>query len=152
MHRYIESGLTNVWLSSGYRVEDTPYGKTVIIDDEAMLLRAIAEDLVAHKRQLEGNEFRFLRNLMGLTQTELSAKLGNKLLTICRWEGGETPIPAWADRVIRQLCLEHLGERPRLRDLIENTPRLPDAPRFEFKHTSVGAHRWASSVKDNVHA
>ncbi len=144
MYQYTESGLDNVWLISGYRREETPYGETVIVENEAALERAIAEHLIGHKRQLSGNEFRFLRNVMGLTQTTLGEKLGKKLLTVSRWESGETPIPAWADRVLRQLCLEYLGERPRLADLIEATPKLPDAPPFEFEYDQATDGHWAS--------
>lgn len=140
MYQYTECGLDSVWLASGFRREQTPYGETVIVENEAALEQAIAKHLIGHKRQLSGNEFRFLRNIMGLTQTALGEKLGKKLLTVSRWEGGETPIPAWADRIMRQLCLEYLGQRPRFADLIETTPKLPDAPTFEFEYSD--ATRW----------
>ena len=151
MYQYTESGLDNVWLTGGYRVEETPYGNTVVIENEAALVRLVAEHLIGHKRQLSGVEFRFLRNVMGLTQTELGAKVGKKLLTVSRWEGGDTPIPAWADRMIRQLCLEHLGRRPRLADLIEATPGLPDDPSFEFEYDDGADGRWTPRTLADAH-
>ena len=72
MYRYTEGGLTNVWLSNGFREEDTPYGKGVSIEDVEGLHRVIGMKLVKERAQLTGAEFRFLRKELGLSQAKLA--------------------------------------------------------------------------------
>ena len=72
MYHYTEGGLTNVWLSNGFREEDTPYGKGVSIEDVEGLHRVIGMKLVKERAQLTGAEFRFLRKELGLSQAKLA--------------------------------------------------------------------------------
>ena len=47
--------------------------------------------------------FRAARQALGLTQTELGARMGRSLRTIQAWEWGEIPIPLLAATVMAQL-------------------------------------------------
>ena len=49
------------------------------------------------------NVCREIRRRLGLTQTELAARLGVNIRTIIRWESGETPISLMAELALSQV-------------------------------------------------
>lgn len=105
MYRYSESGLPYVYLESGYRVEDGPYGQTLAIEDVDGLHRLIASWIVEHLDHLCGREVRFLRLEMGLTQQELAAELGLTEQTVSLWERDpDKPINKPNDRLLRLIA------------------------------------------------
>ena len=55
-------------------------------------------------------QFRTLRGLLGLSQTNLAKELGVTLRTVARWERGEFPIPRIAELALRNLFRETLKE------------------------------------------
>src|ERR1700730_284882 len=73
---YTACGLDDVYLVSGYEVEDTAYGKGTSIKNADELHRVIGSYLVANKKLLSGKEIRFLRHQMDFTQSELARLLG----------------------------------------------------------------------------
>jgi putative transcriptional regulator len=86
---YPDCGLDDVYLLNGYEVEDTPYGKGVAVQDVDGLRAAIARDLAARKKVLNGKEVRFLRKQMDLTQSELGRLVGLDAQSVARWEKGQ---------------------------------------------------------------
>lgn len=114
MYHYTRSGLDNVWLENGYRAEDLgDYGQSVVIENVVRLERAIARHLVEIRRPLTGQEFRFLRVMLDLSQTAVGRRLGKDYQTVARWEAaGRKPVPRFADVAIRARYLESIGERP----------------------------------------
>lgn len=44
-YHYVQCGLGNIWLSNGFRVEQTPYGQAVSIDNAEALDKANANYL-----------------------------------------------------------------------------------------------------------
>ncbi|MFC7332447.1 helix-turn-helix domain-containing protein [Rhodocista pekingensis] len=108
-HHYVECGLDYVWLEGGFVREETAYGPAVRVEHASALDRAIAEAVVRHRRHLTGQEVRFLRGLMDLTQEGLAALLGKDAQSVARWERARTRIPPTEDRALRQLFLEHAG-------------------------------------------
>ena len=58
---------------------------------------------------MTGDEFRFLRSEMGLTQEEAGKLLGRDRVTISRWERGETTIDPAVETVMKALANEKLG-------------------------------------------
>lgn len=123
MYHYRECGLRNVWLTSGYDQQDTPYGPGIAIHDLEGLHHAIAHGLVNKGAKLTGTELRFLRQEMGLSQTKLATMLGNEAQTVALWEkrGGQ---PKIADRFIRAIYRELNEGNAHIRDMIE---RLVDS-------------------------
>jgi DNA-binding transcriptional regulator YiaG len=125
MYHYIDSGLSNVWLRNGYRTVASPYGKATAIEDLEGLHASIGRRLALEKPRLSGGEFRFLRKELGLSQAALAALLGNTEQAVAKWEKGAR-LPAWADRLLRQVYLEHLGGNQRLTDLLEQLAQADD--------------------------
>jgi len=112
MYHYVECGLDNVWLRNGYRrVSAGGYGKVALIEDAEELHKVIAMRLARQSRPLTGQEFRFLRGELKMTQEELGTRLGHAdRQSVARWEkAAHRPVPQLEDAVMRVLYLESLG-------------------------------------------
>lgn len=103
MYHYTMTGLDNIYLSNGYTIEQTPYGEAVSIEGAAELDRAIALSLIRQPHPLGAKEFRFLRQQTGMSQSDTGAFIGADRQTVARWEKQETPLPQYADSLIRLL-------------------------------------------------
>jgi putative transcriptional regulator len=112
LYHYTECGLDYVWLGSGVRLIETGYGPAAEITDADTLDQAIAEFIVTHKKSLTGQDVRFLRSELDLTQAELAGLLGKDAQSVARWEKEKTTIPSTEDRALRQIYLEGIGQRP----------------------------------------
>lgn len=117
-YHYTESGLRNLWLASGFEIIETRYGAGVSIHDVAGLHRAIGQ-AIAKKARITGAEIRFLRKEMDLSQRALGQLLGTADQAIAKWEKTGR-VPKTADRMIRLIYLEHLGENVQIRRTIES--------------------------------
>src|SRR5438105_1908513 len=58
---YVECGLDDIYLVSGYEIVDTPDGPGLSVKNLDELHKAIGYDLVNKKKLLSGKELRFLR-------------------------------------------------------------------------------------------
>jgi putative transcriptional regulator len=147
MYHYTGSGLDNVWLRNGYRMEDLgEYGETVVVENVDLLERAIARRLVDLDRPLTGQEFRFLRVMMDMTQSDVGRRVGKDYQSVARWEAFvRKAVPRFADAAIRQRYLESIGERPlfteiedRLAELGKRAPVALSRPKLAFGETPDG--------------
>lgn len=129
-YHYTECGLDDVYLVSGYTVEETPYGEGVSIRHVDKLHKAIGRYLVTEKKVLLGKELRFLRKEMDLTQGALGRLVGLSDQQVARWEKDKCEIPSAVDYLIRYFYLEHIKDGSNLRSLIEALNAM-DAPRCE---------------------
>lgn len=111
MYHYAECGLDYVYLVNGYTVHDTGYGPAVEIEHADQLDRQIALFIVNQQGPLTGQEVRFLRGLLDLTQSELGELLGKDAQSVARWERKRTEIPPTEDRALRQIYLEETGHK-----------------------------------------
>jgi len=118
MYHYQESGLNNIWLVNGYTTLDDPeYGRCVSITDVFGLNKAIAHNLIYNKPTLSGEEFRFLRKELDLSQKALADLIGKDEQSVARWEkSGKAP--KWADRMLRACLIEFYGEATGILELI----------------------------------
>ena len=116
LHHYVESGLDYVWLAGGFVREETPYGAAVMVENASALDRALADVVLRHRRHLTGQEVRFLRGLVDLTQEDLGKLLGKDAQSVARWERSKTKIPPTEDRALRQIFFEYLGSQQRFTD------------------------------------
>ena len=132
MYHYTESGLQNVWLVSGFTKRKTPYGTGVSIHDVEGLHRVIGRCL-ARKSHLTGAELRFLRKEMGMSQSGVASLIGTSEQNVSLWER-RGRIPKTSDRLIRLVYLEHIGENPKIRELVERLDAQDQqvGERFEF--------------------
>jgi transcriptional regulator with XRE-family HTH domain len=106
-YHYTESGLDNVYLQNTPLYIDEEGDEVVELANIKGLHRQISIGLIHKSSGLNGNEIRFLRTEMGLTQAQLANKLHCEPLTISRWERSETDVDPKADVIIRLLGLAH---------------------------------------------
>ena len=100
--RYTDCGLDYVYLANGFTWHETDYGPAYSIDDMDGLHQAIARHVVLSEARLRGQEVRFLRSMLDLSQEGLARPLGATRVTVARWEGEpDTPIPKPSDRLLR---------------------------------------------------
>jgi putative transcriptional regulator len=142
MHRYIESGLDNIYLENGYRIHRTPYGEGISIQDTEGLNRAIGRWLVSLPKSLTGAELRFLRLEMEATQKDLASILGTTEQTLRLWEKHrKKAMPGPADRLLRALYLEYAGKDESVRKMLEKLAKFSQKERqskARFRETSRG--------------
>ena len=128
-YHYTESGLDNVYLIDGYTVHKTPYGKGVSIQNTEGLHRAIGKWLITQPRPLNGAELRFIRTEMELTQRALAGIIGAEEQTLRLWEKKRDKfMPATAERLLRALYSEALGNNVQIKRMLE---KLADLDRVE---------------------
>lgn len=142
MHRYLESGLDNIYLENGYRIHRTPYGEGISIQDTEGLNRAIGRWLVSLAKPLTGAELRFLRLEMEATQKDLAGILGTTEQTLRLWEKHKKkPMPGPADRLLRALYLEYTGKDESVRKMLERLAKFSQKDhrtKVRFRETRTG--------------
>lgn len=101
-HHYTECGLDYVYLVNGFTIHDTAYGSGVSIDNADELHAAIAHSVIERPYAIRGQELRFLRSMLDVSQTGLGGVLGVSRTTVARWEGEpDQPVAPGADRALR---------------------------------------------------
>ena len=114
-YQYTECGLSNVFIDDVDVVQDDQGEETYAIKNILGLHKVITHAIISRSRQrMTGEEFRFLRSEMGLTQEEAGKRLGRDRVTISRWERGETTIDPAVETVMKVLAVEKLGIDPAL--------------------------------------
>lgn len=102
LFHYVQCGLDNVWLTSGVEVTETDYGTGFRIKDAVELHEAIAKSIINGNRRLRGQEARFLRVLLNLSQEGMAKILGVDRATVIRWERSrERPLTVMQDISVR---------------------------------------------------
>jgi len=146
-YHYTECGLDNIYLLNGYKLTKSPRGQCVSIHDLDGLHRAIGLFLVTAKRDLSGEEIRFLRHEMLMSQTTLAQLLGTSEQAVRRWERSKTNIPKSSEHVLRLLYREHThNQHGKISTLLKQIATLEeeeDHKRFLFKDTGKG---WKSAA------
>ena len=125
-YKYCECGLDNVYLLNGVRYSETPRGKAVHIENIDSLHRAIGEYLVFEKKTLTGKEIRFLRQELGLSQAVLGVTLGKSGQSIAHWEKDQNNIDGAAERLLRLIYIEQVGENEGVKEMLEQLSKLDE--------------------------
>lgn len=123
MHHYVDSGLKNIWLKDGYTIYETEYGEGVSIHDLEGLHKIIGLNIVHKTPALKGDDVRFLRKEMDLTQNTLASILRVSEDTIRNYEN-RTQIPEPIELLLRQLYLEYVNGNETLCELSREISRL----------------------------
>ncbi len=137
---YTACGLGDVYLLSGYEIEDTPHGRTLSIRHLDELHRTIGLFIARHKKVMNGRDLRFLRKQMDLTQSELGAQIGLSSQQIARGEKGESEISGPTDRLVRALYLQFVTGELDLRKLVTRLDKsdASETGRTVFESTRRG--------------
>ena len=112
-YHYTECGLSNIYLMNGYEISETPDGSAVSIKDIDGLHKAIGKFLTSLKKNLTGEEIRFIRLEMLMSQTMLAFLLGVSEQTLRRWENDKISIPKPSESLLRLLYPNHFKSRLR---------------------------------------
>jgi DNA-binding XRE family transcriptional regulator len=81
-----DSGLPNVWLTSGYRTGEDEFGPYFSIDDIPGLYRTLLPVLAHGFGVMTAGQLRLIRRTLKLTQVELGALLGRTEQSVLLWE------------------------------------------------------------------
>ncbi|MDE0045408.1 MAG: helix-turn-helix domain-containing protein [bacterium] len=107
-YHYVECGLDYIYLANGFRRFDSRRGPSIAIRDVDALHQAIGQHICDQKKDLSGQEIRFLRRELLMSQASLARILGVKEQTVHRWEAGKTTMPKAAESILRVLYMEQI--------------------------------------------
>ena len=121
MWKFDESGLKNVRLAGIEIIECKHCGEQApIIPRINQLMIVLARAVISKPYGLIGNEVRFLRKHMEMTQEGFSRLVRVDKTTVSKWENGEHPVGGQSDQLIRFLVMVHDDElRPQLEQALE---------------------------------
>jgi DNA-binding transcriptional regulator YiaG len=118
MYHFTDGGLGNIWLANGYEEHDTPYGKGVSFHDLDGLTKAICIALVERQTPISGDEFRYLRQSLCLSQGALGQLMGKTDQAIAKWEKSGERIPKLADFAMRAIYKRHASNDDSIKNLV----------------------------------
>lgn len=111
-YHYTECGLDNIYLLNGYEISKLDNGEEeIFIHDIHGLHRSIGLALISKQGSLSGNEIKFIRTTLDLSQTMLSKIFGCTYQTILLWEKNRQPISKAADLLLRALFFSYLNPK-----------------------------------------
>lgn len=129
---YTDCGLDYVWLVNGFTFHRTPHGDGVSIKDARALHAQIALGIIAQPHPLQGQDVRFLRGLLRLSQEALAHVLRQQRGSVARWEAeASKDIPGAADSALRMFyALKSGGHDAAVKvvDLLQEIDELQHGP------------------------
>ena len=139
MYHYKHCGLSHIFLKNGY--EESTYGDsiTVAFHDIDGLHRAITKRLINADAPLSGEEFRFLRIELDLSQKAIGELMDKTDQAIAKWEKDDA-VPVLADAAIRNLSQERLDGTAiaGLLDKLKNLDRRRHEVTIQLNETEEG--------------
>lgn len=121
-YKFKECGLRNVKLQGVEIVRCPECGdEQVIVPRLDDLMRTLAFAVISQPYRLQGEDVRFLRKYLRMTQVEFASYLDVDKTNLSKWENNEVKIGEQSDRLIRSIALA-LGDG--LTDRIAEVVRL----------------------------
>jgi len=147
MYKYMDGGLTNVFLVNGFENKQTPFGESVSFHDINGLTEAICMALTGKIGVLTGVEFRYIRSAgMLLSQDALGKQIGTDGQSVARWEKKES-VPRWADKLIRLYYLAHAQGNEPIRRAVERVNTVERLIKQRIVVEESHGH-WNTSVQE----
>jgi putative transcriptional regulator len=145
MYHYTESGLDNVWLENGYKIHDTPYGRSVSVGGADQLHEMLALCLTKKEGRLTGKELRFLRTMLLLSQESLAKMTGVTEGAVSLWER-TGKVPKSGDALARLLVMEKLKGDGSVTEVID---RINTVDRLVNQQVVARArqHKWTAKAQ-----
>ncbi len=111
-YHYTECGLKNIYLVNGFKITKNKSGeKEIFIHDIHGLHRTIGMLLVSKHGPLSGNEIKFIRTTLDLSQKTLARILGLNYQSVLLWEKNKSTISKTADHLLRALFFAYLNTK-----------------------------------------
>lgn len=145
-YHYTDCGLKNVWLENGCEEVKTPYGTGLSIDDFDGLHKAIAAAVIDKTYPLDGDELRFLRVEMDLSQKAFGEYVGKSDQSVAKWEKGE-PIPIDVDYLIRHIYRQTMNHCSVYVDEVDRLHKLDKSDYQEWLNFKNEDGAWGKSSK-----
>ena len=143
MLHYKDCGLDYVYLVNGFIKEKSAYGTIVAVKDARELHRVIARGIVTGAASIRGQEVRFLRSLLQVSQVDLAKCLGTSRTSVARWEGRpNAAIQGPADRALRMFYTMWAEGDRNAKKLVELLRDLDDQKHSKTRRINVS---WKSS-------
>jgi putative zinc finger/helix-turn-helix YgiT family protein len=130
-YRYKESGLRNVILSGVELIRCPKCGaEDPVIPRMNELHRALALAVASQPFRLQGEDVRYLRKYLGMTQDKFAELLHIHKSNLSKWENNEDKIGEQSDRLIRTVVLT-LGEglQKKAADVVRAFPAIRETTR-----------------------
>lgn len=144
-YHYTECGLKSIYLVGGHEIVESPTGCHVTIKDIDGLHKVIGQCLIYNKKDLDGDEIRFLRHELGLSQTLLANLLDVSEQAINRWERGKSNINKPAEALIRVLYAEHIKDKGGIKRMLRRIVDLEDQADETLTLRKRSGQKWESS-------
>lgn len=140
-YRFSESGLDNVILKDfEVLVCDQCKAETPRLPRLNDLMRTIAIAIITKPYGLEGQDVRFLRKYLGLSNEAFATIINVDKSHLSRVENGATPVSACADRLVRLIALGlSEGLEPKARNVITRFSQIKKLRKFRL---IVDVKRW----------
>ena len=116
-YHYKACGLENIYLLNGYEFDEHDGERYAFVHGVDGLHKVIGRHIILKRKGLTGQEVKFLRNTLNLTQSELANELGNNAQSIARWEKGQTEIPGDTEKFLRVIFFARLATDEELKEL-----------------------------------
>lgn len=139
-HQLSGAGLSNVFLRGGVTVTGEGDEQEITYSDLDSLYKEIARAIAKRSSTLTGQELRFLRRRLGMSQSDVGALGGKSDQVAAKWEKGTLPVPPAEARLIRLAALYRFGTRAEVSAAVRQLTTdqyLPQTP-YVFKYTPVG--------------
>ena len=140
MFHYTACGLDNVWLESGFTSKETKYGPAFAVQDADQLHKLLAIKLIDKPCRLAGQEFRFLRTQLGLSQESLAKLFDVSENAVSLWERKNT-VPAAYDQWLRMSLLAKFEGKTKLTDAIKRIRTVQQLSHHQIIVKGGAGHR-----------
>ena len=144
-YHYTECGLGNVYLVGGYEIVESPTSRHITITDIDGLHKVIGQFLIHKKKDLDGDEIRFLRHELGLSQAILAGLLDVSGQAINRWERSKSNINKPAEALIRVLYAEHIKDKSGIKEMLKKIVALEDQMDERLTLRKRSGQKWEQS-------
>src|SRR5216683_2471201 len=128
---FSESGLSNLVLKNISIIKCDECGNSdPIISKPKAIIREVAKAIVNKPFGLTGEEIRFLRKYLGMSQDTFANHLHSDKAVLSRWENDREPVGSKSDLLIRTIAVI-LGEglREGSESVVKKFPEIVDEPR-----------------------
>lgn len=143
-YHYTDCGLDNVWLLGGVEEHETPFGTAISIRGVDALHEAIGRS-IAKSKIMTGDEFRFLRLELDLSQSTLANLIGATEQQVYRYETGKSKVPGPVRTALSGYYLETIDPNSRMSELMKELAEL-DASLGKLRYFEAKGSTWTEAA------